>query len=145
MGQDEVRRVATGANCRHDQAATEQALAVDTFRIIFQDLVLRDVVSKLDGSAFMMTAATQNGNLGHRDGRTWVRRAQDVVSSVTIHAPRCQRIAALRRLAVQAFRVLLVFISVASSAVKRLKLFQMGELFWIHVTVATRAFQSGVR
>jgi hypothetical protein len=58
MGQNEVRRMATGANRRDDQATPEQALAMDAFRIVLQDLVLGDVVSNLDGSALMMTAAT---------------------------------------------------------------------------------------
>jgi hypothetical protein len=58
VGQNEVRRMATGTNRSDDQAAAEQALAVDAFGIVFQDLVLRDVVSKLDGSAFVMTSAT---------------------------------------------------------------------------------------
>ena len=88
VGQDEVRRVATGANCRHDQAATEQALAMDTLRIVFQDLVLRDIVSKLHGSAFVMTAATQKRDLGDRCGRTGIGRPQDVVSSMAIGAAR---------------------------------------------------------
>src|SRR5208337_441092 len=68
VGQNEVRRMATGTNCRHDQATAEQALAVDAFRIVFQDLILRDVVSKLDGSAFVMTAAAQKGDLGNCGG-----------------------------------------------------------------------------
>jgi len=145
VGQDEVRRVATGTNCRHDQATAEQALAVDAFRIVFQDLVLRDVVSELDGSAFVMTTATQKGDLGNRGGRTGVGRAQDVVSSVTILAAGGQRVTALRRFPVQAFRMLLFFVGVAGAAVNRLELLGMGELFCVHITVATGALQRGVR
>src|SRR5208337_5682705 len=145
VGQNEVRSMATGANRRDDQATAEQALAVDAFGVVFQDLVLRYVVSKLDGSAFVMAAATQKGDLGGRGGRTGIGRAQDVVSSVTIRAARGQRVTAPGCPAVQAFRILLCFIGVARAAVNRLELFGMGKLFSSQISVATCAFKCSVR
>jgi hypothetical protein len=47
--QNEVRRVATCANRRDNETPLEQALAMDAFGVVCQDMVLRDVVSKLDG------------------------------------------------------------------------------------------------
>jgi hypothetical protein len=137
--------MATGTNRRDDQATAEQALAVDAFGIVLQDLVLGDVVSKLDGSAFMVTTATQKGDLGDRGGRTGIRRPQDVVSSVTIRAARGQRVTASRRLPVQAFRMLLCFIGVARAAVNRLELFGMGKLLSSQISVATGALEYSVR
>src|SRR5208337_3734401 len=145
VGQNEVRSMATGANRRDDQATAEQALAMDAFGVVLQDLVLRDVVSKLDGSAFVVTAAAQEGDLGDRGGRTGIGRPQDVVSSVTIRATRGQRVTASRRLPVQAFRKLLCFIGVARAAVNRLELFGMGKLLSSQVSVATRALEGSVR
>ena len=66
------------------------------------------------------------------------------MSSVTVRATRGQRLAALHRPPVQAFAILLLFIGVAGAAVKRLQLLWMGELFCIHVTVATGALHCGV-
>jgi hypothetical protein len=137
--------MATGTNRRDDQATAEQALAVHTFGIVFQDLVLRDVVSKLDGSAFVMAAAAQKGDLSGRGGRTGIGRPQDVVSSVTIRAARGQRVTAPRRLPVQAFGMLLCFIDVARAAVNRLELFGMGELLSCQISVATCALKCRVR
>jgi hypothetical protein len=137
--------MATGTNRRDDQATAEQALAVDAFGIVLQDLVLGDVVSKLDGSAFMVTAATQKGDLGDRGGRTGIGRPQDVVSSVTIRAARGQRVTASRRLPVQAFGMLLCFIGVARAAVNRLELFGMGKLLSSQLSVATGALECSVR
>jgi hypothetical protein len=56
--QNEMRRVATGANRRDDEAPFEQAFTVDAFGIVLQDLVLRNVVTERDGRAFVVTAAT---------------------------------------------------------------------------------------
>jgi hypothetical protein len=55
--QNEVRRVAACANRRDDETPLEQAFAVDAFRVVRQDMVLWDVVSKLDGRALVVTAA----------------------------------------------------------------------------------------
>jgi len=146
VGQNEVRRMATGTNRRDDQATAEQALAVHTFGIVFQDLVLRDVVSKLDGRAFMVTAAAQEGDLGDRGGRRGIGRPQDVVSSVTIRATRGQRVSAPRRLSVQAFRILLCFIGMARAAVNRLELFWVGKFFpALQISVAIGALKCRVR
>jgi len=145
MRQNGVRRMATGTNRGHDQATAEQPLAVDAFRIVFQDLFLRDVVSKLDRSTFVMTAATQKGDLGNRGGRAGIGRPQDVVSSVAIHAARGQRVTAPCRLPVQAFRVLLFFIGVAGATVNRLEFFGMGKVLSSQIGVTTGALQCGVR
>jgi len=56
--QNEMRRVATGANRGDDETTLEQAFAVDAFGIVLQDLVLRNVVTERDGRAFVVTAAT---------------------------------------------------------------------------------------
>ncbi len=146
VGQDEVRSMATGTNRRDDQATAQQALAVHTFGIVFQDLVLGNVVSKLDGRAFMVTAATQEGDLGDRGGRPGIGRPQDVVSSVTIRATRSQRVTVLRRLSVQAFRILFCFIGVARAAVNRLELLGVGKFFLaLQISVAVRALKCSVR
>jgi len=145
VGQNEVRSMATGANRRDDQATAEQALAMDAFGVVLQDLVLRDVVSKLDGSAFVVTAAAQEGDLGDRGGRAGIGRPQDVVSSVTIRAARGQRVTAPRRLPVQAFGMLLCFIGVARAAINRLELFGMGKLLSSQISVAIGALKCNVR
>ena len=67
------------------------------------------------------------------------------MSSVTICAPRGQRVTASRRLPVQAFRMLPFFIGVARAAVNRLELFGMGKLLSSQIGVATCALECSVR
>ncbi len=100
MRQNKVRRVATGADRRDHQTPLEQAFAMDAFGIVLQDLVLRNVVSKLDGRTLVMAAPAQKRNLGGGGGRAASGGRQNVVSSVAIRTARREHVTTLRRLSV---------------------------------------------
>jgi hypothetical protein len=142
--QNKVRRVATRAHRRDDQAAAKQTFAMHAFRVVLKNLVLRDVVSELDRRALVMAASAEKGNLGNIGGRAGSGRAQDVVSSVTIRAARGQRVTTLRRIPVQARRILLLFVGMTGAALNRFQLLGMGKLFCGQLGVATGAFKLGV-
>jgi len=64
---------------------------------------------------------------------------------MAVRAAGGQRVASARRLPVQAFRVLLLFIRVARAAVHRLEFLGMREFFPGELSVAARTLQRGVR
>jgi hypothetical protein len=143
--QDEMRRMTTGANRRHHQAAAKQTLAVKALRVILENLVLRNVMRDLNRRAFVMAAPAQKRNLHDRSGRPGIGRTKDVVRAMTIGALRRELVAALECLAVQAGGVLFLFSGMAVAAIDRQELFGMREFLLGKFFVAVGALEAGVR
>ena len=68
VGQDEMRGVATGAHRRHDQATAKQSFAVNTFRVVFENLALWDRMRELDRRALVVATPAQTRDFGRRGG-----------------------------------------------------------------------------
>ncbi len=120
MGKDVVRGVAGCAVRRDDQALFEQALAVDGFRVVFQDVVLMNAPLARHHGAFLVALAAGEGNAHRGDGRCRVGRGSDVVAPVAGSARGSERVASLQGLAVERCGVLLRLHLVTGRAVHRL-------------------------
>ena len=103
-----VRGVAGHTGGADHQAFFEQALAVNAFGVIFENMILMDRAQALDRRALVVAPAAHKGRFQRRHRRLGSMHRRYVVRPMTILAARRQRVAARQRLPVPRFGVQLL-------------------------------------
>ena len=91
-----MRSVAGGTDRRNGEALREQTFAVDTHRVILEDVDLRNVVSPRHGSTLAVAISAERRNIHHCRWRIHISGRQDVVLAMAIGAGRRHWIALFR-------------------------------------------------
>jgi hypothetical protein len=128
------------ASRRNDQAFFEEADAVNAFAVIFENIVLGDIVHIRHRRALAMALAAEIRNVHFKGGRFRRAAGQNVVGAVAILAGWRVRRFAIQRLAVNAGVKIHLRVVVARGAINRLESFRMGEFFHRGVDVAGNTF-----
>jgi hypothetical protein len=115
--QDQVGGMTRSAVRCDNQTPPEQAFTVDAFRVVLQDILLRDIPIQLDRRTLSVTTAADKRHLQRRHGRLQIGYGEDVVISVTTYAARCEGIVVRHGFAVHRSRVLPLFVAVAYAAI----------------------------
>lgn len=137
-GEDIMRCVTRRTIGCHRKALSQQALAVNTFRVILQDVMFTDVAVPLHGSTLPVTSAAEEGDIQRCYGRTLVLDGQNVVIAVTRDTTWRQGIAAGNRSAVHGARMLRLLLRMAGAALNSGRRV-MGHLFTRKVCMAPGA------
>ena len=103
---DVVRGVTRCAVRSNDEALLQQALAMDRFRVILENVILVDVPLLHHRRAFLMALAAGERHVQGRHGREGVLHGADVVHAVARGAAGGERIPPLHRAAVEGRGVL---------------------------------------
>jgi hypothetical protein len=117
MRQNIVVGMAAGTNGGHGQSLAEKALAVNGHRIMFQDIMFRNIMGLGHGAPFLMTAAAHEGNVQYIGPGSFVRGRQNIMFAMTGTAIRGKRIVVGHCLTVQTVGIDLSDIIVAIAAI----------------------------
>jgi hypothetical protein len=108
--------MAGGAGSRNRESLLEHGLAVNTFGVVCQDVVLVDVPRLLYSRAFLMAIATDEWNPQRSYGGALILDRHNIVIAMAVHATRRQLIATRSRFAVQGLGIQFLLLRVAGSA-----------------------------
>ena len=142
VGKLVVRRVATGADRGNGQALLEEANAMNTIFVIFEDIGLRNSPRPADFGILAVTLAAQSRNIDSGDRRLQIGRGQDVMRSMTELATGGVRVVLCRLLPVDAGGILALLVAMATGTIDSGQLLRMGHC--LDVAVACDAVQGGV-
>ena len=109
--------VTVGARGSHRQPALHQPLAVDTLRVMLNDLMLRARVPSSCFLTFTMAFRAQGRNIRRERRRIWAQFPQHVVRAVTFFARRAIRVVLRHELPVRAELELLAYFGMARRAI----------------------------
>ena len=116
-----VGRVTGSTDGSHGEALAEQAFAMNTHRVMLEDVLLRYLVSSGYGGSLSVATATEQRHVHHRRRRSLVRCRQDIVLAVTVGTDRRHRITAFCGYTMQTTFVRIGLWPVAAAAIDRLQ------------------------
>ena len=117
---------------------------MDAHRVVFEDAVLRDVVSQRDRRAFAVAGPAQARDVHDRGAGATVGVGENPVLAVTVGAGRRQWISTDGGATVQAVIVLCRLVVVAHAAVHGLELVLVGQIRIHQILMADHALEIGV-
>ena len=117
--QDGMGGMAGCAVRRDNQAFFQQALPVDAFREIFENMILMNGVASRYRRSFLVTFPTEERHLHGRYRRPRISRRYDFMRSVTVLAVRRKGISTTDGFSMQRLCVKLLLLVVAGAAIHR--------------------------
>jgi hypothetical protein len=143
--QNEVRRMAAGANGSDDESTAKQAFAVNAIHVVTEDVTLWNLVGQLDRGTFAVAVSAQAGDFHSRGRRSGGRGAQHIVSAMAGLAAGSQSVSVCGGPSVEALNELRLLVWMAGTAIHWRQFLSVRKLFALQVTVTIGAFQGGVR